>query len=675
MSIRFRLMASVIGMLAIALGVFFSLWTLDKHQEGVSASVNLAGRQRMLSQRIAKQAMASVWNVQEDKAKAKATLQALIEVFEATQTALAQGGAAPASLDPRGSSMTLVEASPEVKTLLQAVVPAWNNLRADVLAATAASVGQAEATPLSRKLLADSDAVTGAVNSAVSLMQSQAESRSRLSVVVLLAGAAGLACVGLIIVLGMSRHVLAPLREVHRFAVSNASGDYSVTLEGDFQAELRETVVALKSMSVQLLKSLGFAQGVLDGIKTPFLVVDENQKLTLTNQALLDLLECDGAPESYYGQSAALFFYGDENRRTYLGEAITRRSSVVHEVETVAKKGSVRQILTAASPIFNKITGDLMGGLCLFTDLSAVRAQEAEITRRNQAITQAVQSAEVISAQVEEDAKTLEQRLDAVVEGSSRQRDRLDQAGGAVGLIDENAAQVASGAKRVAETSADAGRKAREGEGMVAKLGDAMERVRDLATGLRHAMGGLGQQAQSIGQIMTVISDIADQTNLLALNAAIEAARAGEAGRGFAVVADEVRKLAEKTMSATKEVGSAIADIQHGVGVNVEQVDQAVEAVGQTYDMTRDSGQALRDIVVLVEGASTQMFDIAHNAESQSEAVRDVNQSFSDINHLASLSVEAAGEAEQALVTLRDNTERLKRLIDQSEQGSPAALT
>ena len=95
----------------------------------------------------------------------------------------------------------------------------------------------------------------------------------------------------------------------------------------------------------------------------------------------------------------------------------------------------------------------------------------------------------------------------------------------------------------------------------------------------------LGQQAQGIGQILDVISDIADQTNLLALNAAIEAARAGEAGRGFAVVADEVRKLAEKTMDATKEVGKAISGIQDGTKRNIANVEQSVKIIEKTTEL------------------------------------------------------------------------------------------
>jgi methyl-accepting chemotaxis protein len=159
---------------------------------------------------------------------------------------------------------------------------------------------------------------------------------------------------------------------------------------------------------------------------------------------------------------------------------------------------------------------------------------------------------------------------------------------------------------------------------------------------------------------MNVINDIADQTNLLALNAAIEAARAGEAGRGFAVVADEVRKLAEKTMSATKEVGPAIVAIQNGARTNMEIVERTVQSVDASTDLAGRSGEALDEILGLVGATTERVQSIATAAEEQSAASEEINRSVAEINRIAEATADGMTEAIDAVNSIAEQTERLR---------------
>jgi methyl-accepting chemotaxis protein len=168
---------------------------------------------------------------------------------------------------------------------------------------------------------------------------------------------------------------------------------------------------------------------------------------------------------------------------------------------------------------------------------------------------------------------------------------------------------------------------------------------------------------------MGVISDIADQTNLLALNAAIEAARAGEAGRGFAVVADEVRKLAEKTMTATKDVGSAIAAIQESADKSVTGMDNALKEVQTATGFASQSGEALRQIVSQVEAAADQVRAIAAAGEEQSAASEEINQSIVQVSAIAAQNTEAMHEAAEAVGHLTAQAQRLQELITAMQQG------
>jgi methyl-accepting chemotaxis protein len=181
-------------------------------------------------------------------------------------------------------------------------------------------------------------------------------------------------------------------------------------------------------------------------------------------------------------------------------------------------------------------------------------------------------------------------------------------------------------------------------------------------------MKELGAQAENIGGVMNIISDIADQTNLLALNAAIEAARAGEAGRGFAVVADEVRKLAEKTMSATHEVGTGINAIQQSAKTNIQEVGSAVSSIGEATGLADASGEALKEIVELATANSSVVASIATAAEQQSATSEEINRSIEEISRIVNETSSGMMQSSAAVQELSQTAQELNRVMDQLKQ-------
>ncbi|GFM36974.1 methyl-accepting chemotaxis protein [Desulfovibrio psychrotolerans] len=488
------------------------------------------------------------------------------------------------------------------------------------------------------------------------------------STVSVVAGCAVAALLFLILPLSvlLVQRITGPLREIRQGVERVLDGDYTVCFACGGSDELAEMRLALESLITRLKHNLGFAQGVLKGIDTPFVVVDTKEKLTYTNASLIKILQHDGKPEDYYGQNVAHFFYGDASRRTVLRDSLENHTVTAREVEFTGRKGGKRTLFIHASPLFD-LNGELMGALCIYQDLTELRTREAEILAKNEAISRAAQESEGVST----DVARLAQEISAQVEHTSNEVDRQTERAidTATAMEEMNAAvyEVARNASTAAEQATEARSKAQEGSSVVAEAMNAIAEVARQSEALRTSMGELGTRAEGIGQVMNVITDIADQTNLLALNAAIEAARAGEAGRGFAVVADEVRKLAEKTMTATKEVGSAIQAIQEGTRQNTQSVDSAVKAVERSRSLSAASGEALKAIVHLVNDTSDQVQAIATAAEQQSATSEHINQAVDEVKNI---SQQAAAELNAATMGIRELAKRsaqLREIIERIE--------
>ncbi|MDR3042779.1 MAG: methyl-accepting chemotaxis protein [Desulfovibrio sp.] len=290
--------------------------------------------------------------------------------------------------------------------------------------------------------------------------------------------------------------------------------------------------------------------------------------------------------------------------------------------------------------------------------------KQAENAKREgmlQAAARVEGSVEVVSSASEE----LSAQIEQADRGAEEQAKRVSETATAMEEMNASVLEVARNAGNTAEVSDTARAKAAHGAALVERVVGNIDGVRRQSLDLKTDMEDLGRQAESIGAIMNVISDIADQTNLLALNAAIEAARAGDAGRGFAVVADEVRKLAEKTMQATVQVGEAIRGVQLGTRKNMENVDRSVQGIEESTQLVRQSGEALGEIVRLVEMASDQVRSIATASEQQSSASEEINHAVEQVSTISGETAQAMRESARAVSALAEQAQVLKRLVEE----------
>ncbi|WP_052507440.1 methyl-accepting chemotaxis protein [Desulfonatronovibrio magnus] len=218
---------------------------------------------------------------------------------------------------------------------------------------------------------------------------------------------------------------------------------------------------------------------------------------------------------------------------------------------------------------------------------------------------------------------------------ASTQQKLISEAATAMEEMNASVIESAQNAQEASEFTNNAMTKAEQGSVIVTQTLDAVTAVSAKSKDLTSSISKLGSQAEAVGKIIDVISDIADQTNLLALNAAIEAARAGEAGRGFAVVADEVRKLAEKTMVATKDVDREIGAIQSLVQDSTREAQETINQVSRSRELSEKSGLSLKEIVALSKDASERTHSIAVSVNQQSQASEEIARTLSEVSSIS----------------------------------------
>ncbi len=495
----------------------------------------------------------------------------------------------------------------------------------------------------------------------------------------------------------ISKIIGNPVKLLTDAATKIAAGDTSVIVKVASRDEFGTLATTFNAMVEKIEMQIQY----LENLPTPVMIVDKEYNVTYLNKMGAQVV--GKTQESCSNQKCYnLFKTGHCNTpECRVRQAMEQKS--IRSGETIAKpQGKDIHIMYTGSPVIDR-TGALVGGLEFVADISESKENQNYLARSTNALlremdkfadgdltvevvpekenddigrlfngfNKSVQNikdivANVISAvQATASASTqISSSTEEMAAGAQEQSAQTTEIAGAIEQMTSTIFQTTKNASSAAEQAKKAGIAAEEGGSVIKETIDGMNRIAEVVKNAASTVQELGASSEQIGAIVQVIDDIADQTNLLALNAAIEAARAGEQGRGFAVVADEVRKLAERTTKATKEIGEMIKKIQKETGGAVKSMELGTNEVEKGKEFAEKSGRSLKEIIVSANGVVDVINQVAAASEEQSTAAEQISRSIEGISSVTQQSAAGIQQTARAADDLNNLTVNLQNLID-----------
>ena len=371
---------------------------------------------------------------------------------------------------------------------------------------------------------------------------------------------------------------------------------------------------------------------------------------------------------------------------TALVEYFTNMTSVAQDIAKgdltidVTPKGdkdllgnAFRQMVVSLRDLVGQVT-ESAGNLSASSEQLSAAADQAgqatnQITMTIQQVAKGIQQETAAITQTSGSVEDMARAIDGVAKGAQEQAEAVSKSSEITSQLTNAITQVAVNTQSVTEGSAKSSEAARSGSQTVEGAIQGMQAIKEKVDISAQRVQEMGQRSEEIGVIVETINDIASQTNLLALNAAIEAARAGEHGKGFAVVADEVRKLAERSAGATGEIESLVREIQRTVADAVAAMDEGAKEVDAGVSLVNDAGQALSTIIEASETVLQQAEETASASEQMSAASQEM---VSSIDGVSAVVEENTAATEEMAASSNEVTSAIEGIASVSEENSAA---
>jgi len=493
-----------------------------------------------------------------------------------------------------------------------------------------------------------------------------------------------------------SRKISVPLKRIAGKSKLIAAGDYYQKFDKrdlKYKDEVGQLAKSLTEMVKNITDKIFWYEQILDSIPMPVLVTDKNMNWTFVNKqaktlnltkeksignvcSSLNTEICNNencaVKRLGRGNKDTFFNYGKMNMKIDSSYLKNHQDEIVGHVEVfqdVTEIKSIEKYLSESTAhmvgVMDKFAeGDLSVSLKVQKDddvgklyagfNKAVHNIRELISKLHNAVHSTQTSSSEISSSTEEMAA-----------GAQEQSAQTGEVATAIEEMTRTIIDTTRNAGTAAENAKKAGEIAGEGGRAVEATIEGMQRIAEVVQSSAETVKKLGKSSDEIGEIIQVIDDIADQTNLLALNAAIEAARAGEQGRGFAVVADEVRKLAERTTKATKEIALMIKQIQADTAEAVDSMGKGTGEVEKGKELAARAGESLQEIIEATVKVVDDISQVATASEEQSSTAEQISKSVESISNVTNETASGIQQVARSAEDLNKLTDNLQELVSQ----------
>ena len=522
----------------------------------------------------------------------------------------------------------------------------------------AADISTSSGQDVGRKLLAKFDGINKNLeNKSLQLnaaVESSVASSLTITIICIIIGS----IIFVLCVFFLAPMITKPINKLKDIVKEFALGDYDVVIEHNSKDEVGELAAMLRDLQKAQKTKIHAAEEIASGRILRVELASEKDSLAISFNKEVEtienlLSEADRLIKA--NEEGNLSLRGDATRfEGEWGKLLKGINSILDAVVAPINESADVLKVMANGDFTIMVSGNYRGDHQVIKDnINTVNESLSQALRKvSEAVLATASASNQISSSVEEMAA-----------GAGEQTRQTVDVARAIEQMTKTILDNTKNASIAAETARNSGDQARKGGEVVESTIEGMLRIAEVVRKAAETVEALGKSSDAIGEIIQVIDDIADQTNLLALNAAIEAARAGEQGRGFAVVADEVRKLAERTTKATKEIASMIKKIQKDTVDAVDSMKQGKQEVDKGKEMANKAGEVLKEIIEGAGKVSDVAALVAAASEEQSAAAEEISKNIESISSVTQQSAAGSQQIAKSAEDLSNLTQNLERLI------------